>query len=239
MICVAVVDNAQTTPEAMTAFFKDHPELHLTGRFGGGQTFLTALQQQPLLVDVVLLEIGLPDIGGIEVAQAVKALDLNIQVIMLTDHEDEAEVLAALQSGAHAYCLKSTPKDRLAEIIKAVYEGGFWLDPKVAQVAAKVFEDHNHSVGPDEEPPSDPIMAHVSPLAQAQATDELNRLTAKEKVVLARLVEGKSNSEIAHELGISIHTIKAHISHILEKLAVYDRVQAAVKAVKYNLVTFQ
>lgn len=165
--------------------------------------------------DVVLMDLGLPGMNGIEATQAIKAFDPNIKVVVLTSHDSSEEVVAALSAGANAYCLKDIASDRLLDVIKSVYEGAAWLDPDIAQVALDIF-------------------GHAS----ATPTNELllSELTPREREVLKLLVDGKSNSEIADEIHVSVHTVKVQVSNILQKLAVNDRVQAAVKAVKEGIV---
>jgi DNA-binding NarL/FixJ family response regulator len=131
----------------------------------------------------------------------------------------EDEVLASLSAGANAYCLKEITSGRLIEVVKSVYEGAAWLDPAIASLALDMFS-------------SGSIRPRVD---SADARADL-QLTERESQVLTLLVEGKSNSEIADDLSVSVHTAKAHVCSILQKLSVHDRVQAAVKAVKENLV---
>ncbi len=167
--------------------------------------------------DVVLMDLGLPKMNGIEATKKVKEIDKGIKVVILTSHESEESVLAALSAGANAYCMKDIPSTRLTEVVKSVYEGAAWLDPTIAEVALKLFNTpgiHTARSG----------SSLVAPLGE------------REMEVLRHIVKGKNNNEIAEELFVSVHTVKAHVSNILQKLAVDDRVQAAVKAVQEGLV---
>jgi DNA-binding NarL/FixJ family response regulator len=128
-------------------------------------------------------------------------------------------VIAALGAGANAYCLKDIPSKRLVEVIHSVMDGAAWLDPAIAQVALSVFVDNK------------------VPQVAATAEPEHVPLGERERDVLRLLTLGKNNNEIAEELHVSVHTIKSHVSAILQKLAVHDRVQAAVKAITAGLVT--
>ncbi|NLF83085.1 MAG: response regulator transcription factor, partial [Candidatus Gastranaerophilales bacterium] len=150
----------------------------------------------------------------------VKEFDPNIKVIVLTSHERDEEVLAALGSGANAYCLKDIEPNNLVNVIKNVNKGAAWLDPNIAQVALKLFP----------KPESTKVMS-ASGISDARA-----QLTEREMEVLRLLVKGKSNTEIAKDLIVSVHTAKAHVCSILQKLCVDDRVQAAVKAIKENII---
>jgi DNA-binding NarL/FixJ family response regulator len=191
----------------------DDPDMLLLGEAEDGESGLELVQEAH--PDLVLLDLGLPDIDGIELTRRIKKMDRNIKVLVLTSHEEEDEVAAALSAGANAYCMKDTGATRLLEVIRAVNEGAMWLDPRVAARALDVFSQ-------------DAIRVHVR-------RSEMS-LTEREREVLRLIVEGMSNSEIAKALGISVHTAKAHVCSILQKLSVADRVQAAVKAVQENLV---
>ena len=147
----------------------------------------------------------------------IKAFNKDIKVLILTSHEAEEEVSAALSAGANAYCMKDSPSERLIEIIKAVNDGALWLDPRVASRALDIFSQDAIRVSSTE---------HHSEAS----------LTTREREVLRLVAEGMSNSQIAKGLSISIHTAKAHVCSILEKLSVADRIQAAVKAINENMV---
>ena len=170
--------------------------------------------------DVVLMDLGLPGMNGIEATSRLKLENPDIKVIVLTSHEREEEVLASLGSGANAYCLKDIEPAALVNVIKEVAKGACWLDPVIAQVALKLF------------PKPENIRLSSSNYGQ----DARGQLTERELEVLRLLVKGKSNTEIAKDLIVSVHTAKAHVCSILQKLCVDDRVQAAVKAVKENIV---
>jgi len=169
--------------------------------------------------DLVLMDLGLPGMNGIEATRIIKDKFPKINVIILTSHELEESVIAALGAGANAYCLKDIPSKRLVEVIHSVMDGAAWLDPAIAQVALSVFVDNK--------------VPHVAATAEAEHVP----LGERERDVLRLLTLGKNNNEIAEELHVSVHTIKSHVSAILQKLSVHDRVQAAVKAVTAGLVT--
>ncbi len=189
---------------------------------GDAESAEKAFEQLPQCKpDVILMDIGLPGLNGIEATRKIRETQPDMGIIMLTSADDTDQVLAALSAGANAYCLKDIPIERLAGVIEEVNQGAFWLDPNVASAAMAVFQS-----GAIETTADEPSAAETNP----------HNLTPKEQETLELLVQGKSNSEIAHDMDISIHTVKAHVSKILEKLSVYDRVQAAVKAVQENLV---
>ena len=175
--------------------------------------------------DIVLMDLGLAGMNGIEATVKVKEInkdikDKDIKVIALTSHDREEEVIAALSSGAMAYCLKDIDPAKLADVIRDVNNGVCWLDPVIARKALDAF----------------PKQETVGILKDKTAEEGSIPLTDREFEVLKHLVDGKSNTEIAKELIVSVHTAKAHVCSILQKMCVNDRVQAAVKAVKEGLV---
>ena len=170
--------------------------------------------------DVVLMDLGLPGINGLEATSKVKEISPNTKVIILTSHDREEEVIASLGSGASGYCLKDIDPITLSNVIKNVAKGACWIDSNVAHLALKLFP----------KPENPEIMSTSSGM------DMKIRLTERETEVLKLLVQGKSNTQIAQELIVSVHTAKAHVCSILQKLCVDDRVQAAVKAIKEGIV---
>lgn len=174
-------------------------------------------REQP---DVVLMDLGLPNMNGLEATIKIKEMFSQIKVVILTSHDREEEVLASFGSGANAYCLKDIEPKALSDVIKSAAKGACWIDPTVARLALKLF----------------PKPENVEFLSKNTNTDPKGHLTEREQEVLKLLVQGRSNTEIAKELIVSVHTAKAHVCSILQKLCVDDRVQAAVKAIKEGLV---
>jgi DNA-binding NarL/FixJ family response regulator len=161
--------------------------------------------------NIIVMDIGLPRQDGIAATQQIKAILPEVHIVMLTSHMTETEVIAALASGADAFCIKGTNVDRLIAAIAAAQEGATYLDP---QIARRVIE-------------------HLKP-PTSQAI--VGQLSQREMEVLKLMVDGYSNPEIAAALYLSPNTIKTHIRGIMNKLAVDDRVQAAVVALRSGLV---
>ena len=170
--------------------------------------------------DVVLMDLGLPGMNGLEATQKAKDISPDTNIIILTSHERGEEVVAALGSGACAYCLKDIEPQVLSQVILNVAKGTCWIDANVAKAALNLF----------------PKPENISNLPKMEASDARAQLTDRELEVLKHLVQGKSNTEIAKELIVSVHTAKAHVCSILQKLCVDDRVQAAVKAIKEHII---
>jgi DNA-binding NarL/FixJ family response regulator len=171
--------------------------------------------------DVILMDINMPVIDGIEATRQIKKKFPEIKVVVLTSHNEGDEVYASLAAGAEGYCLKDIKLERLIQVIEMVAEGTVWLDPAIAQLVVKAL------------PLNLPERLKVS--TQNRGHYNLD-LTERETEVLEKIVEGKTNKEIASELFISLHTVKAHVCNIINKLAVDDRTQAAVKALRDGLI---
>ena len=167
------------------------------------------------------MDLGLPGINGLEATQKVKMISPDTKIIILTSHDREEEVIASLGCGASGYCLKDIDPVTLSNVIKNVAKGACWLDSNIAHLALKFFPK-----------PENTEIAGVSSSGESKT-----KLTERENEVLKLLVQGKSNTQIAQELIVSVHTAKAHVCSILQKLCVDDRVQAAVKAIKEGLVS--
>lgn len=177
--------------------------------------------------DVVLMDIGLPKMNGLEALEKIKSKLPSCNVIVLTSHEREEEVTAALGLGAKGYCLKDITPNALAEAIRNVAQGACYISPQVSDLALKAFH----------KPKNPAIYSNGGQNTQNNASDNTKiLLTEREKEVLKLLVDGKSNTEIANNLIVSVHTAKAHVCSILQKLSVEDRVQAAVKAIRQGLI---
>jgi DNA-binding NarL/FixJ family response regulator len=217
VIRLVLVEDYKLVRIGLRSVLNEDPRIEVVGEAETGEQGIEMIKS--LKPDLVVLDLGLPGMDGIEVTKAIKNFDENIKVIILTSHEVEDEVLAALSAGANAYCLKEITSNRLIEVVKSVFEGAAWLDPAIAGMALEMFSSSN-----------------IRPKGNGQAARADLQLTERENQVLTLLVEGKSNSEIADCLSVSVHTAKAHVCSILQKLSVHDRVQAAVKAVKENLV---
>ncbi len=167
---------------------------------------------------VVLMDIGLPLLDGIDATCKIKEMTPATRVIMLTSHDNDRDIFAALGAGADGYCLKEVSESQLVMAIKAVADGVAWLDPGVASRVLRACA----KVSPQQE--EQRMVTIAAPLSQ------------REIDVLRLVVEGLSNQEIADRLVLSVETIKTHMRHIMEKLTVSDRTQAAVKAMREGLI---
>jgi len=180
---------------------------------------------QELKPDVVLMDIGLPELDGIEATELIKKSGSDAKVLIFTSREAGDDVFEALSAGADGYITKGANEQQLMSAITAVNEGTAWLDPSIARlVLSNVQQQKQTVVAPQEE---------KQPQKQTKNTFGL---TERELDVLALIVDGMSNSDIADKLVITLSTVKTHVHSILQKLYVANRTQATITAVKEGLV---
>ncbi len=170
--------------------------------------------------DIILLDLGLPDMNGIKVIKSLNESDINSKIIVLSSRNNEDEIIKSLALGVFAYIIKDINTEMLLYIVKSVYEGAMWLDPKIVPI----LRDKSEKIVPAKQ------------TSRAAFRNTHSNLTQREYEVLKLVVEGKSNNDIAQSLCISEHTAKAHVCNIIQKLLVDDRTQAAVKAIKEGIV---
>lgn len=166
-------------------------------------------------VNLVIMDLGLPGMNGIEATKKIRDMEQDIKVVVLTSHNDEQEVLNSLKAGANAYCSKEINPKRLIQVVQSVLDGAAWFDPSIAHI----------------------VLSAATKAQEENARPEKDYgLTSRETQILKLITEGYSNMEIADTLFVSINTTKAHVASILQKLEVDDRLQAALKALKERLV---
>lgn len=230
---VLIEDHALTRMGLKTAL-KEQPDLECVGEASSGQAGLKILQQT--LPDVAIVDIGLPDMDGIEVTQQFKqhqgkTANPETKILILTSHDSEEAVLAAFAAGADAYCMKDIELDNLLIAVRDTYAGNNWIDPAIASIVLRQLQ---------KPPLADPEQKTVEIDAVQPEFEELieiSPLTERELETLELIVSGKSNTEIAEALFVTVGTVKTHVHNILQKLGVDDRTQAAVRALRSGLVT--
>lgn len=215
---VLIVEDHKLMRVGLKSLFEEFPEINIVAEAQSGKEAIEKVRT--LKPDVVLMDIGLPDMNGIETTKRILEQFDGIKVIMLTSHITEQEVLDSLAAGANAYAMKDINTEILVMVIKTVKEGALWLDPQVVPI----IREKNSGIIPQRQ------------LSRANFKAQHSNLTEREYEVLKLVVDGKSNNEIAKELTISEHTAKAHVCNIIQKMVVDDRTQAAVKALKEGLV---
>jgi DNA-binding NarL/FixJ family response regulator len=202
-ICIAVVEDDKTVREGLQMLLNGSPGFTCVAAYGNGEDAVAGLPE--VKPDVVLMDINLPGINGIECIIRLKEMDLPMQFIMLTVFEDADAIFRSLSAGATGYLLKQTPPAKLLEAIQDVYRGG---SPMSGEIARKVVQSFQH------------------PLSTSASS---NGLTKREEEILSYLVKGFFYKEIASSLFISTETVRTHIRNIYEKLQVRTRSEAILK----------
>jgi len=172
---------------------------------------------EDLAPDVVLMDVRMPKVNGIEAARAIRAMAPSTRILMLTVSDEEEDLYEAIKAGANGYLLKEISVEEVAEAIRAVVQGQSLISPSMA---SKLLSEFNSLVRRAEEKPQFPAPA----------------LTSRELEVLKLVAKGMSNREIADELFISENTVKNHVRNILEKLHLHSRMQAVMYAVREQLI---
>ena len=171
--------------------------------------------------DVILMDIGLPNIDGIEATQRIKDFNPDVKILIFTSRDSENDVFEAFKAGADGYTMKGATPEQTISAIKSVYEGVGWIDPSIAKMVFSNLQKPSANVVTEPEP---------------KKSNNSYGLTERELDVLELMVEGLSNPQIADKLVITKATAKAHVHSILQKLCVSSRTQATVTAMKEGLV---
>jgi two-component system, NarL family, response regulator LiaR len=243
-ISVVVIEDHDLSRIGLCAALKQYEDIDMVDSAATGNDGLNKTKtHQP---DVVLVDIGLPDIDGIEVTQQLKEYQAEnsnfaTKILMLTMHDSEDSVMAAFAAGADSYSLKDVSMDTLVQAIRNTYEGNAWIDPAIARIVLQQAQSttvasssvNNSSYQTQKENDTQAIVAVAE---EYQQLIETYPLTDRELEVLELIVAGCSNAEISNKLYITIGTVKTHVCHILNKLCADDRTQAAVRALRAGLV---
>lgn len=208
-VTVVIVDDHELVRQGVRAFLDAQEDLHVVGEAGSGREALALVES--LVPDVVLMDLLMPGMDGIETTRRVKEVSPRSQVVVLTSHHDDAHVFPALRAGALSYVLKNVAAAELAGAVRRAAAGEPTLHPRVA---LRLMND----VRDDREPSA-------------------AELTPRELEVLHLIAEGLPNLAIADRLGIAEKTVKGHVGNVLSKLHVNDRTQAAVYAWRNGMVT--
>ncbi len=210
-ITVLIVDDHEVVRNGIRGYLDTLPEYDVVGEADSGEQAVDLVKQ--LVPDVVLMDLMLPGMDGVEATRIVKSISPRTQVVVLTSYHDDSLIFPALKAGAISYILKDMKMNKLAEAITKAHNGEVILHPKVAsRVLQNIRKDCN----------ADNII--------------YTELTERELDVLKLIASGYSNSKIAEELVISENTVKGHVSNILSKLHLADRTQAAVFAWQQGIV---
>jgi two-component system, NarL family, response regulator LiaR len=207
-IRVLLVDDHAVVREGLRTFLELQEGIEIVGEAGDGEAAIREAER--LHPDVILMDLVMPKLDGVGAMRELRRRLPASRVIVLTSFTQDDRLLPAIQAGAAGYLLKNVEPAELARAVRAAHAGGTLLDPTVASRLVEV-------------------------IAQPPGEEPRERLTTREREVLALIAQGRSNKRIAMELGIAEKTVKTHVGHLLAKLDVPDRTQAALLAVREGL----
>lgn len=206
---IVIADDHHVVRKGLRFFFATQEDIEVVGEAStGAEALQTAQETKP---DIILMDLSMPDMDGIEAAKIASERFPDISIVVLTSYSDQQHVIPALKAGAKAYQLKDAQPDDLVRTLRQVYSGHY-------QLSADIMPH---------------VLTHMR--QDDQEKEKYYQLTRREKDVLKEIAGGKSNKEIASSLFISEKTVKTHVSNLLSKLELADRTQAALFAVKNNL----
>ena len=209
-IRILVADDHPVVRDGLVAVLSTQPDFAVVGEAGSGAAVVQ--QAADLRPDLVLLDLEMPEMDGVEALQQMRMHNPEVRVIVFTAFDSDDRILAAVQAGAQGYILKGAPRDQLFEAVRVVHAGGSLLQPVVAsKLLRQVSGRAGASVGPQ-------------------------TMTRRESEVLELLGEGLQNKEIAERLGIAERTVKFHVGSILRKLEVGNRTEAVATAIRDGLI---
>ena len=202
MISISIIEDQNEMRESLAEWLGKTPGLRCVGAHASGEAGLREIPKEN--PDVVLMDINLPGMNGIQCVSRLKKNLPNTQVLMLTTYEEGDLIFDSLRAGANGYLLKNMPQEEIVQAVQQVHAGGA---PMSLQIARKVI-NHFH---------------------QAKPASELEQLTTRELEILRLLAKGHMYKEIADQLAISMSTVRTHVSAVYEKLHVHSRTEAAMK----------
>jgi two-component system response regulator NreC len=211
---ILLADDHVVMRTGLRALLERQPNLEVVGETENGRE--TVALATSLLPDVLVMDVGMPVLNGIEATQTIVSQCPTIAVVILSMHADESYVMRALKAGARGYLLKDSGAADLISAIQAVSQNKSFFSPKVSRILA---EDY------------------IRVLKQKGAVDTYDLLTSREREILQLLAEGKANKEVAADLNISPYTVETHRSHIMEKLNLHNPAELILYAVRKGIIS--
>jgi DNA-binding NarL/FixJ family response regulator len=210
-IRVLIVDDHAILREGIRALLSLYPDIEVVGEAADGLEAVNKTRQ--LSPDIVLMDIAMPGLGGLEATLEIHRQSPTSRVVILTQHDDSEYIFPILKAGAAGYVLKKAVGTELVAAIRAVHEGGSFLYPSVATAVIEGFVKRGED-----------------------AESGYDRLTDREKQVLKLIAEGRSNKEIAELLSLSVKTVIAHRANLMEKLDIHNRTELVKYAIRKGLI---
>lgn len=218
---IIIVEDHELTRIGLKIALEKYQDIEIISETASGKEAIELASK--LNPDVILMDIGLRELDGIEATRLIKENNPNIKIVMVTSHEGEQEVFASFSSGADGYAVKESKPEQIYTAIETVCQGDAWLSSQIAEKVLRSF------CGTEPK--------YFNKNGQGDMKKSLTfPLSERELEVLQLIVDGQSNQDIANKLFVSLATAKSHVRNILTKLCVDDRTQAAVKAMREGIV---
>lgn len=216
---ILIVEDDSFTRYTLEFDLKSYKELNILGALKNGQEAVDYIKK--ITPDTILMDIDMPVMNGIKATNFIKEYNPEIKIIILTSYTEKSKVLRAFSSGANAYCVKNIKAEELLNVINIINNDGIWFDKQIAGYIFNILKNLNMDENEDDEKAENPKNYNI---------------TKRERNIIKLIAEGYSNAEISEQLVISKNTVKNHVSNIIKKLSVNDRVQIALLARKENLL---
>lgn len=223
MIKTLLVEDHELTRLGLSMILSKEPLIELVGEADNGLRGVELAKR--LSPDVIVMDIGLPQIDGIEATKRIKSYNPDCKVLIFTSKNSDNDIFDAFESGADGYVMKDASSEQFCTAIKSVYQGVGWIDPAIAKLVLTNLQS-----------PKNRAAYNNSDGINYEAGKELYGLTEREMEVLSLIVEGLTNSQIADNLTITTYTAKAHVHNVLQKLSAGTRAKATKKAITEGLV---
>ena len=208
---VIIIEDNELLRDSLKEAINKSSSINCSNAFGSGEAALEFIESEELVPDIILLDIGLPGMSGIELIPELKKLSPSSKIIIITIHDDDENVFNAICAGASGYLLKDLSSDSIVNSISEVMSGGAPMNSHIAKKVLNMFRDQN---------------------IKSEGYD----LSEREKEILSHLIEGLSKKQIADKIFLSHHTVDSHIRNIYAKLEVHSRSSAISKAVREKLL---
>jgi len=218
-IKVYIVEDQVNILRTQIKILKKFKEIDVLGSSLSAEDALEEIKE--LEPDVILMDLGLPGIDGIQLTKLVKEVRPDIEILIFTIFSEEEKVIKAIQAGASGYLLKGTTSEKIIYAIKSVFEGGSFIQPSLARMLLKHFTTDNKRAREIEDYSDEPV-----------------NLTKREVEILQLITKGLTNKEVANVLNLSRSTIRTHLEHIYQKMEVSNRVEAITEGYKRGIVDF-
>ncbi len=217
-IRILIADDHRVVREGLAAILKSRNDMDVVGEATNG--FEVIEKTKELKPDVILMDISMPQMNGVEATRAIRKISPEIGIVVLTMHDDDATIFELVRTGVHGYLLKDADSSEIIKAIQSIYKGESVIHPAIARKILSEFSN----LGSEQD---------------KKAPRQVYNLSTREVDVLRRVAKGKTNKEIASELQLSEKTIKNHVRNIFHKMGVYDRTEAAMKGVQEGIIDLE